>query len=1344
MSKLKRKFITLLAVLLCAMLALSTAILFIPKKAATAARDSSAFYMVNDADNDLWIGGNNPFNADVLKKLYKALVGNENATYDTLKTTLDSGSISNADWNGTRFISSDKIRGSNSVTNNKNVSIWFAGFKWDVTFITKDVSGANIILDLWMSSEDGQLLTGRKYLDYRVEGCHEDKYPTNMYSTSQMRVIELNIGGYYSVDTSNLSTKQPQDATHPYAHFTMANPNNTHQSVIDYLVQPKNVKYQENEYASLTNKGLICPNDAYGTPAGGSYYVNDSKYGDYVNKGGRATDPDDSYDAGLQRYLSAYDDWKYDYLWLPSAAETGDTEASNKNGIWKTNAALRSSIASDGAWLRSGNVGASEDALPLKSSGEYTSSYVNTPHAVRPAIHLNLTKANNGSSEFLTVPNTGVESTYTGEALTMSDITTVPDWYDTDLYADSPNADSKPITVTYPNGTNNGKEDMVDATPTGGDGYEIEATVISDKYRWADYKTNSSATRKFKYKINKKKIKIDITTDATTHLPEANINKPDDIKSRDGTADDIKAKLYFKYKSADGSTDYGKNLPTTQSGAIKPATYQAIICIEDDCNYTVSENAYTFIIPKSSSGFNADDLKWVYSNGSTLNAEIDTSTLVNSVFQVTYNANQYVIKLDESNLSDMGVKVKANSYSDYTGTTVGSHTASVTLEAADEEYDFPDTIITLKWEITKAKYDLSQIEWDYSTGSLVYDGNEHTVKVKTLPAGLSIDESSGYTGHKETNATPDGSHYTAKILSFINADTVNYETPNPNDADTFTGNTVAGLQLEWKIEKKTLTVEWLSRDNKNQYDAQSQEYFWLPVPTNNTNNKFEVKYYREEDFDTQSLGPKEGAAAVAPADMHVSHVNPERYYAVVFLTADYLLNHKVDPATGFMPFAAGDNRTVVRVTLDKEFTFDNLKHGTLDEISVTVTDDGFDKSYIKVEWYEYNSSTFNNVGAPLSDAPKDVGKYFAVFTIYPAYESTYVIEGSGMCQFEIKKLVLDVPTFSGTLTYDGTEQDVAELVGLPEDWENYLEITIIRSGGGDSPAGHTVKNAGSYTVSFKIKDGINSGTANNVEWNTPTNKTLTKTISPFIVNQLVLHAKSWAVDGYYTTLVFNEESAEKFVNYKVLNANGDAVDATAFYGAGGKGFTVEVSVGAEHGDNVTIEFANGITSQYEFPADEVSGNGGDDSGENSGDNAADLESKKKAAKEELEKAAQAKKESIDSNPDLTDEEKAAAKAEVDRELEAGKKAIDDANDLNGVQSAESLSKNNIENINPEHKGSFPWWILAVAAGVLLLLILLIIVIVKRRQTADGDEDFYDEDYDFDEEDYEEEDFGDDF
>ena len=143
----------------------------------------------------------------------------------------------------------------------------------------------------------------------------------------------------------------------------------------------------------------------------------------------------------------------------------------------------------------------------------------------------------------------------------------------------------------------------------------------------------------------------------------------------------------------------------------------------------------------------------------------------------------------------------------------------------------------------------------------------------------------------------------------------------------------------------------------------------------------------------------------------------------------------------------------------------------------------------------------------------------------------------------------------------------------------------------------------------------------------------------------------------------------------------------------------------------------------------------------------DLESKKQAAKDALEEAAKKKKEEIDNNPDLTDEEKAALKDKVDKELEAGKNAIDGATTADGVDSSFGEAKKNIEGISAESGVSpFPWWILAIIAGALLFIILLIIIIVKRRNSDDEDgyDDFYDDEYEYDEEEIEDEAYGDEY
>ena len=154
------------------------------------------------------------------------------------------------------------------------------------------------------------------------------------------------------------------------------------------------MSWQTYQSTAATNpdSNYYYPNDSIEDPADkdlrGSWY---SSYMNYENKDG-------------------YKDWANDYIWLPSLAEAGYN--TSNVGLWETSTEQRknysSSTSNNGtvgsanvkelgaynySWLRSGNPNSASYAYPLRPFGDLISNpYVYYSYAVRPALHLNLSK----------------------------------------------------------------------------------------------------------------------------------------------------------------------------------------------------------------------------------------------------------------------------------------------------------------------------------------------------------------------------------------------------------------------------------------------------------------------------------------------------------------------------------------------------------------------------------------------------------------------------------------------------------------------------------------------------------------------------------------------------------------------------------------------------------------------------------------------------------------------------------------------------------------------------------------------------------------------------------------
>ena len=291
-------------------------------------------------------------------------------------------------------------------------------------------SSGNVVVTLWLSNSS-QLSNPTANFGYGTSSTitiTSKNYPANMYSCSEIRVKTLNIGGGYATITNYNNNSAPltsysQSASSEWAKFTMPSSTAVGQSSLtDFIITPSEIKYQEIQSSGWQTKLLgteheNLANEAYGTPAFGSFYNGYGINSNYSAKPG-------------------YSDWKNDFIWLPSLSEVGlyqglralPTNLSITNpfrgkGIWD----LSTNQKNDGThtWTRSGEIRATGD-MPgvIYSDGVYTNWNVGSisSYSVRPALHLNLTAAEAAAGDIAVPEPTATDTVYNG---TSQDITTV-------------------------------------------------------------------------------------------------------------------------------------------------------------------------------------------------------------------------------------------------------------------------------------------------------------------------------------------------------------------------------------------------------------------------------------------------------------------------------------------------------------------------------------------------------------------------------------------------------------------------------------------------------------------------------------------------------------------------------------------------------------------------------------------------------------------------------------------------------------------------------------------------------------------------------------------------------
>ena len=455
MSNIRKKITTVLAVLLCAALAIAVSIAT-PRVGNAAGSD-------NKIDEITVSTGNNTmFSAENLLKLYSKLTTKTTANFSDVEDMFNTGIGGKEVWTAADLI----------VQAGSEYTVTFAGIEWVPVYLSQTQNKSSVVLTLWQAD-----VGSTKYQWNEYVADPSTNYPSAMYSTSYIHTTVLNNGGNYKSEDGSSVSEVVQSTTNEYARFTVCK-DTLSNSVESFLVAPKEMAWQVNQSSAI---------------ASGTQY-------DYANDALSRANWVHSVTQGIQD-KDKYSDWGNDKIWLPSYAEIGGGAGW---GLWKTTKNQRTfnpiDSSNNNVWLRS--VYSTPGADPwfltydVNSGGYVTYSGVanniTSEYYIRPAINLNLTLADKNAGEIEKPTNLLKEETYNGNQIEF-DLST----YKYFSYGKPTNG------ATFEAG-------ILKATQAGE--YTVTATPVE-----GEWKDGSADPVTFTLKINKKPIELEIELSSYTH-----------------------------------------------------------------------------------------------------------------------------------------------------------------------------------------------------------------------------------------------------------------------------------------------------------------------------------------------------------------------------------------------------------------------------------------------------------------------------------------------------------------------------------------------------------------------------------------------------------------------------------------------------------------------------------------------------------------------------------------------------------------------------------------------------------------------------------------------------------
>ncbi len=694
----------------------------------------------------------------------------------------------------------------------KKITVTFGGIEWLATYLSKDTSG-NVVLTLIE-----QTVTNSYYYTYvtRTDMC---PYPANMYGTSAIRTY-LNGSGIMSMD--GVSTRDDivdvEGDKNPYIRFNTVHETTTTDKVKNFLVTPNKISWQHDQSPSVTgypseplfnNESLdLCHDDATGNE--NSYYYN-----------------------------NYYDEWKNDYVWLPSRTEI--------RLLWRLNSDQLDG-GDSGYMTRTAPLDTYNKIYSVTDTGGNKSLEIQagttepTKHGIRAGIHLNLTKADqyatyvykpsgasnnagvyNGIAQGITFdyfPSAAVSTSHTLHstldsnsftAINAGTYTLTVSPVNTYLWSDG-TAGPLTYSFTISKATYDKHEISVSNKIYDGD----PCTVTK-----SDLPRGFTSTITYSGKLHDGSNYSSTTTEPThagTYTATVTFSGSNDnyeLPESKSASFTISQATYDKHTiSASGKTYDGtacsatKSVPELPQGFTSTITYSGTLANSSSYSSTTaapkeagsytatlsfsgSNNDYKLPVSKTESftiskaNYNVDGLSLTRANDLTYNGTAKTATLSGSVTGSDGKALQATIYYQGTS---------STSYNETTvaPTQAGDYKAYLKYTVSSNNYNTPTDNKEITFTIGKAEYDVSGLSITRAT-NLIYDGKAKTATINGSVTG--IDKSSlqatiyyagtGTTTYKEsTDAPTEAGTYKAYFKYTVTSN--NYNTPTSNKEIQFT------------------------------------------------------------------------------------------------------------------------------------------------------------------------------------------------------------------------------------------------------------------------------------------------------------------------------------------------------------------------------------------------------------------------------------------------------------------------------------------------------------------------------------------------------------------------------